>query len=128
MRFGYRDFAQLGEFGRLRLAVEGAGDQHVEAGLGRICGRLAEVGPRDRAELASDQDAGSGGRARTNDYGGVHDRFVFKPGVTELTGQVWLESDGQDEGDEYFAVELFLGEGWKFKPDATGIITILYAD
>ncbi len=70
----------------------------------------------------------TGGRARSNDYDGVYDRFVFKPGVTELTGQVWLKSDGEVESDEYFAIELFLGEGWKFKPDATGIMTIIDAD
>ncbi len=68
------------------------------------------------------------GRARSSDYSGVQDQFVFNPGVTELTGQVWLESDGEVEGDEYFAVELFLGEGWKFKPDATGTMTIRDAD
>ena len=53
---------------------------------------------------------------------------MFEPGVTELTGEVWLEPDGEAEGDEYFAVELFLGEGWKFRPDATGIMTITDGD
>ena len=76
--------------------------------------------PYDRAR--------TGGRARSNDYAGAFDKFVFQPGVTELTGEVWLESDGAVEGDEYFAVELFLGEQWKFQPDATGIMTILDAD
>ncbi len=68
------------------------------------------------------------GRARRDDYTGVYDEFVFEPGVTELTGEVWLEHDGEAEGDEYFAVELFLGEGWKFRPDATGIMTIIDGD
>ncbi len=68
------------------------------------------------------------GRARRDDYTGVYDEFVFEPGVTELTGEVWLEHDGEAEGDEYFAVELFLGEGWKFQPDATGIMTIIDGD
>ena len=66
------------------------------------------------------------GRAHTNDYTGVYDEFVFEPGVTELTGEVWL--DGEVEGDEHFAVELFLGDGWKFRPDATGIMTITDGD
>ena len=68
------------------------------------------------------------GRAHTNDYTGVYDEFVFEPGVTELTGEVWLEPDGEVEGDEHFAVELFLGDGWKFRPDATGIMTITDGD
>ncbi len=68
------------------------------------------------------------GRARGDDYTGVYDEFVFEPGVTELTGEVWLEPDGEVEGDEYFAVELFLGEEWKFQPDATGIMTIIDGD
>ncbi len=68
------------------------------------------------------------GRAHTNDYTGVYDELVFEPGVTELTGQVWLEPDGEAEGDEHFAVELFLGEDWKFRPDATGIMTITDGD
>ncbi len=68
------------------------------------------------------------GRAHTNDYTGVYDEFVFEPGVTELTGEVWLEPDGEVEGDEHFAVELFLGEGWEFRPDATGIMTITDGD
>ncbi len=70
----------------------------------------------------------TGRRARSSDYSGTYDKFVFQPGVTELTGEVWLESDGEVEGDEHFAIELFLGEGWKFKPDTTGIMTILDAD
>ena len=37
-------------------------------------------------------------------------------------------ADGEVEGDEYFAIELFLGEQWKFKPDAIAIMTILDAD
>ena len=69
------------------------------------------------------------GRAHSYDYGGAFDKFVFQPGVPELTGEVWLESDGEVEGDEYFAVELFLvGEEFKFRPDTTGIMTILDAD
>ncbi len=68
------------------------------------------------------------GRAHSDDYTGVYDEFVFEPGVTELTGEVWLEPDGEAEGDEHFAVELFLGEDWKFRPDATGIMTIIDGD
>ena len=39
------------------------------------------------------------GRARRDDYTGVYDEFAFEPGVTELTGEGWLDQGGEVEGD-----------------------------
>ena len=35
-RLEHRDRAQLAEFGRAGIVVEGAGDQHIEAGIARL--------------------------------------------------------------------------------------------
>ena len=67
-------------------------------------------------------------RAQMLDYTSDLGALEFAPGVTELTGQVWIELDSEVENDEYFAIHLFLGEEWKLKPDATGIMTIIDGD
>ena len=55
----HRDAAEPVELGGVGLVVEGAGDQHVEARVGRLARRHHEVKPRDRPELGADKDAGS---------------------------------------------------------------------
>ncbi len=66
-------------------------------------------------------------RAHTSDYQTAEGELVFKPGVTVLTGEVWLEQDEDEEPDEYFAVEAFL-PGNDHPPDAVGTMTIVDDD
>ncbi len=66
-------------------------------------------------------------RAHTSDYQAAEGELVFAPGVTELTGEVWLEQDDEDEPDEYFAVEAFL-PGNFLQADAVGTMTIVDDD
>ena len=54
-------------------------------------------------------------------------KLVFAAGGTEMTGRVRLVQDGEAEGDEYFAVELFLPDS-SWPPDATVIMTIVDDD
>ncbi len=53
--------------------------------------------------------------------------MVFEPGVTELTGVVWLKDDDEEEPDERFVVEAFLPGEW-FTPAAVGTMTIVDDD
>ena len=62
-------------------------------------------------------------RAHMSDYQTASGVMVFAPGVTALTGEVWLEQDGYDESDEYFAVEVYL-PGGSYLADAVGTMTI----
>ena len=65
---------------------------------------------------------------RGDDYEEVFlDELVFAPSITEMTGRVWLEEDGEAEEDERFAVQVFLPDNW-WPPDATGIMTIVDGD
>ncbi len=66
-------------------------------------------------------------RAHRSDYQTTEGELVFKPGVTELTGEVWLEQDEDEEPDEYFAVEAYL-PGSLVSPDAVGTMTIVDDD
>ena len=66
-------------------------------------------------------------RAHRSDYQSAEGELAFVPGVTELTGEVWLEQDAEDEPDEYFAVEAFL-PGSFLQPDAVGTMTIVDDD
>ncbi|MDE2837975.1 MAG: hypothetical protein OXL97_10790, partial [Chloroflexota bacterium] len=66
-------------------------------------------------------------RAHRSDYQASEGELVFAPGVTELTAEVLLEQDSEDEPDEYFAVEAFL-PGSFFTPDAVGTMTIVDDD
>ena len=66
-------------------------------------------------------------RAHRSDYQTTEGELVFKPGVTELTAEVWLEQDEDEEPDEYFAVEAFL-PGSLVSPDAVGTMTIVDDD
>ncbi len=66
-------------------------------------------------------------RAHRSDYQTTEGELVFAPGVTELTGEVWLEQDEDEEPDEYFAVEAFL-PGSLVSPDAVGTMTIVDDD
>ncbi len=66
-------------------------------------------------------------RAHSGDYQTMSGVMVFKPGVTALTGEVWLNDDSEEEPDEYFAVEAFLPGEW-FKPASVGTMTIVDDD
>ncbi len=66
-------------------------------------------------------------RAHRSDYQASEGELVFAAGVTELTAEVLLEQDNEDEPDEYFAVEAFL-PGSFFTPDAVGTMTIVDDD
>ena len=66
-------------------------------------------------------------RAHSDDYQYQLGKLVFAPGVTELTGKVWLEEDGEAEGNEYFLVEAFLPDNY-WPPDAVGTMTIIDDD
>ncbi len=66
-------------------------------------------------------------RAHSGDYQAMSEVMVFAPGVTELTGVVWLNDDSADEPDEYFAVEAYLPGEW-FRPASVGTMTIVDDD
>ncbi len=66
-------------------------------------------------------------RAHSGDYQAMSGVMTFKPGVTALTGEVWLNDDSEDEPDEYFAVEAYLPGEW-FKPASVGTMTIVDDD
>ncbi len=66
-------------------------------------------------------------RAHMTDYQYAEGELVFAPGVTELTAEVWLEYDDDEEPDEYFAVEAYL-PGTLYPPDAVGTMTIMDDD
>ena len=51
--------AELGQLGGVRVEGEGAGDQHVEARLGRLARGGDEIDAGERAELRADQDGGA---------------------------------------------------------------------
>ncbi len=65
--------------------------------------------------------------AKKSDYQTMSGRMVFEPGVTEMTGVVWLKDDDEKEPDEYFAVEAYLPGEW-FTPAAVGTMTIVDDD
>ena len=58
-RLQYGDAAQLVEFRRVGVVVEGAGDQNVEAGVARLAGRGNQVRAGDGAELRTNEDGGA---------------------------------------------------------------------
>ena len=66
-------------------------------------------------------------RAHMTDYQYTEGELVFAPGVTELTAEVWLEQDDDEEPDEYFVVEAYL-PGTLYPPDAVGTMTIMDDD
>ena len=66
-------------------------------------------------------------RAHMTDYQYTEGELVFAPGVTELTAEVWLEQDDDEEPDEYFVVEAYL-PGTLYPPDAVGTMTIIDDD
>ena len=66
-------------------------------------------------------------RAHMTDYQYAEGELVFAPGVTELTAEVWLEYDDDEEPDEYFVVEAYL-PGTLYPPDAVGTMTIIDDD
>ena len=66
-------------------------------------------------------------RAHMTDYQYTEGELVFAPGVTELTAEVWLEYDDDEEPDEYFVVEAYL-PGTLYPPDAVGTMTIIDDD
>ena len=53
------DAAELAELRGVGLVVEGAGDQHVEAGVAGLAGGGDQVGALDGAELGADEDGGA---------------------------------------------------------------------
>ena len=57
--FEHGDAAELVELGGVGLVVEGAGDQHVEAGVAGLAGGGHQIGARDGAELRADEDGGA---------------------------------------------------------------------
>ena len=59
-----RQRPELGQLRGVGVEVEGAGDQHVEAGVGGLARGGGEIDARERAELGADQDAGAALRAR----------------------------------------------------------------
>ena len=58
-RLEHGDAAELVELGGVGVVVEGAGDQHVEAGVARLARGGDQIGARDGAELRADEDAGA---------------------------------------------------------------------
>ena len=55
-RLEYGDAAELVELGGVGLVVEGAGDQHVEAGIAGLASGSNEIGALHGAELRADED------------------------------------------------------------------------
>ena len=55
-RLEHRDAAELVELRGVGVVVEGAGDQHVEAGIARFAGGRDQIRARDCAELGADED------------------------------------------------------------------------
>ena len=58
-RLEHGDAAELVEFRGVRLVVEGAGDQHIEAGIAGLAGGGDQIGALDGAELRADEDGGA---------------------------------------------------------------------
>ena len=58
-RLEHRDTPQLLEFDGVSVVAEGAGDQHIKAGIGSFARGGNKVRPRDGAELGPDEDAGA---------------------------------------------------------------------
>ncbi len=54
-----RDAADAVELRRARVEIEGAGDHHVEPGIGRLARGVDEVRARHDAEFGADQDRGA---------------------------------------------------------------------
>jgi len=79
--------AWLGQFGRMRVVVEGAGDQHVEPGVPRFARRsdwnVARASAIDAAALYGLDDAG--GRCLTGIAGGCLDALSIRDARTEVT-------------------------------------------
>ena len=71
--------AELVELGGVGLEVEGAGDEHVEAGVAGLAGGPDEVLSGDGAELGADDDAGAA-------FGAVLAFGVAALGADELAG------------------------------------------
>ncbi|MGH8559703.1 MAG: hypothetical protein ACRESZ_20075 [Methylococcales bacterium] len=57
--FEHRDAAEFVEFGRMRVIVEGAGDQHVEPGVSGFARGGNQVGAGDGAEFGADENRGA---------------------------------------------------------------------
>ena len=57
-RLEHRDASELAELAGVRLVVEGAGDEDVEAGIAGLARGLDEVRPLHGAELRADEDGG----------------------------------------------------------------------
>ena len=55
-RLQHGDAAELAELRGVGVVVEGAGDQHVEVGVGGLAHRRHEIGAGDGAELRADED------------------------------------------------------------------------
>ena len=53
------DAAELVELRGVGVVVEGAGDQHVEAGIAGFAGGGDQIGARDGAEFRADEDGGA---------------------------------------------------------------------
>ena len=52
----HRDAPQPLELGGVGVVVEGAGDKHVELGVGGLAGGFHQVGARHGAKLGADED------------------------------------------------------------------------
>jgi hypothetical protein len=55
----HRDAAQLAELGGVGFVVEGAGNQHVKAGIATLAGGFDQVAALHGAELGADEDTGA---------------------------------------------------------------------
>ena len=58
-RLEHGDAAELVEFGRVGVVVEGAGDEHIEAGIAGLARGGDQIGAGDGAELRADEDGGA---------------------------------------------------------------------
>ena len=101
------------------VEVEGAGDQHVEAGVHRLAGRRDEVLPADGAVFRADQDRGPPlGTVLALDEGAARADEVARPGRQALEGdavalRLLLDALGlevvDDDGREILARQVRVG-------------------
>src|SRR5262249_50247653 len=58
-RLEHGDASELVEFRGVGVAVEGAGNEHIEVGIAGLTGSRHQIGAGDSAELRADEDGGA---------------------------------------------------------------------
>ena len=110
--------AELGELGGAGVVVEGAGDEHVEAGFGGFAGGVHQVWAGDGAELRGDEDAGAALAAGL--------LVAFRVAAFGADGIAGPRGE-RGEGDPVFLVRLLDAGGAQVVEDDGGEVALLAA-